>query len=112
MDPIKVEIVPSSLSSVDSDFGEAVNSIASIVWACYAAYYCCTHGWLDNTLGRLSLLPVMFLAGYIGYLVTAFILFWGIAFTTVFGLFIGWVFDIPIFAIVASWISTAYHWIF
>ena len=109
MDPVKVQIVPSSSSSGDPDL--SINGIASLVWACYAGYYCCTHGWLDEILGRLCLLPAMVLAGYIGYLVTSFILFWTLILGLC-GLFISWVFDIPIFGIATTWISTAYHLIF
>jgi hypothetical protein len=75
-DPLKVEIVEVFRSP--NEMSEVISFMGAIVWviACIVLFF--RMDWFDDTIGRIMIIPCVFISGYLGNLLTVILLKIGI----------------------------------
>lgn len=76
----------------DVSFSEVLNMLGSLGWVIMTIVCWSKNGFFDDTLGRIAFIPVLFVAGFIGFYTTAFLIYTSLI-IIIFGCLIGWVFN-------------------
>lgn len=91
-------------SDTNVSFTEVVNFIGALVWMIAITVSWSNDGLFSDTLGRIGYIPVLFIAGAIGFYTTAFIVYTSLVITVI-GCTLGWIFDFSFLNILSAFIS-------
>lgn len=71
-DPIKVEIV--EVFKSPNEISEVISFMGAIVWAIACIVLFFRMDWFDDTMGRIMIIPSVFISAYLGNLLTVILL--------------------------------------